>query len=422
MREDFARCRVALYSHDTMGIGHIRRNLLIAQALGHSELRPITLLLAGAREASAFALPPDVDCVTLPALHKEGDGHYRSRSLGIPTAELVSLRAKTICAALEAFEPDVLIVDKAPRGALGEVDLALARLRVAGRTRVVLGLRDVLDEPAAVRREWLRLRNEDAIGRFYDAVWVYGDRRVYDLVREYGLSPAVAAKVRFTGYFDQRERMRFAQADGIDPLQVLGLPPGRLVLCIVGGGQDGGRVAEAFAAAEMPPDTNAVILTGPNMPIRARRELYRRAARNPRLRVVEFLREPALLLDRADRVVAMGGYNTVWEVLSFEKRALIVPRVKPRREQWVRAERLRALGLVDVLHPADLTPDGAGRVAGPGRARAVGAGPDRPERPGAAAALPQGRAHRPVGLGPDHAATPVRLPCRFLRAFASATS
>jgi predicted glycosyltransferase len=52
----------------------------------------------------------------------------------------------------------------------------------------------------------------------------------------------------------------------------------------------------------------------------------------------------------------MGGYNTVCEILSFEKPALIVPRVKPRREQLIRAERLQALGLVDVLHPDHLTP------------------------------------------------------------------
>jgi len=68
------------------------------------------------------------------------------------------------------------------------------------------------------------------------------------------------------------------------------------------------------------------------------------------------MREPTRLLRHADHVVAMGGYNTVCEILSFGKPALIVPRVKPRCEQLIRAERLRALGLVDVLHPADLSP------------------------------------------------------------------
>jgi predicted glycosyltransferase len=135
----------------------------------------------------------------------------------------------------------------------------------------------------------------------------------------------------------------------------LGLPPGRLVLCLVGGGSDGGRLAEAFAQAELPPETNGVILTGPQMPHEVQERLCRCAARHKRLRVVRFVNEPALLLQQADRVIAMGGYNTICEVLSFEKRALIVPRVKPR-EQLIRAERFHDLGLLDVLHPDALNP------------------------------------------------------------------
>jgi predicted glycosyltransferase len=52
----------------------------------------------------------------------------------------------------------------------------------------------------------------------------------------------------------------------------------------------------------------------------------------------------------------MGGYNTVSEILAFEKRALVVPRVAPRREQLIRAQRMSELGLLDVLHPDQLTP------------------------------------------------------------------
>ena len=147
------RCRIPLYSHDTMGIGHMRRNLLIATALAHSSLRPSILLIAGAREASAFPMPPSVDCLTLPVYRKEADGRYQSRSLDLPLDQLVRLRAGTIAAALEAFEPDVLIVDKVARGAFAELDPALASSRAKGRTRCVLGLRDVLDDPDAVRRE-----------------------------------------------------------------------------------------------------------------------------------------------------------------------------------------------------------------------------------------------------------------------------
>src|SRR5215470_2690907 len=175
------RARVALYSHDTMGLGHMRRNLLIAESLVRGLFEPVVLMIAGAREAGGFAFPPGVDCVTLPALRKDAPGRYASRHLDVALQDLSALRAKTIRAVLDEFEPDVLIVDNVPRGALRELDRALAALRTRGGTHCVLGLRDVLDEPDIVRWEWHRTANEDALRDYYDAVWVYGDPNVYRL-------------------------------------------------------------------------------------------------------------------------------------------------------------------------------------------------------------------------------------------------
>jgi predicted glycosyltransferase len=64
----------------------------------------------------------------------------------------------------------------------------------------------------------------------------------------------------------------------------------------------------------------------------------------------------ASLINAADVVVAMGGYNTVCEILTMRKRALLVPRVRPGQEQCIRAERMAALGLLRMLHPDQLTP------------------------------------------------------------------
>ncbi|HYX82219.1 MAG TPA: glycosyltransferase [Gemmatimonadales bacterium] len=347
---------MALYSHDTMGLGHMRRNVLLAQALKHSRLEAVVLMIAGAREASLVTQAAGVDCIALPSLWKDGAGQYRPRHLDVSLDDLLAVRGRTVAAALEAFAPDVLIVDNVPRGALRELDATLEALRARGRTRLVLGLRDVLDDPATLQGEWTRAQNHEAVRRYYDAVWIYGDPAVYDPVREYGFTPDVAAKVRYTGYLDQRLRTRYAGRPQGDPVALLGLPPGPLVLCLVGSGQDGAELAEAFALAELPPNTNGVLVTGPSMPLEVRRRVARASAGRPGRRIVRYLSEPTRLVSRADHVVAMGGYNTICEVLSFRKPALIVPRVAPRREQLIRAERLQALGLVDLLHPAKLTP------------------------------------------------------------------
>ena len=272
---------------------------------------------------------------------------------------MIALRGRPIAAALEAFAPDVFIVDKVARGAINELDPALASLRTNGRTRCVLGLRDVLDEPAAARREWREAGGDDVIAAWYDALWVYGDPTVYDPVAEYGFGPEVAAKVRYTGYLDRRRQPGPAGLEDDTPTETPAQPAGlseRLVLCMVGGGQDGAALAETFVRADFPPGLTGVILTGPCMPAEVRQRLCRRAAVRPRLHVVPFVSDTGPLLGRADRVISMGGYNSVCEVLSCEKPALIMPRVQPRQEQLIRAERLRDLGLLDLLHPENLSP------------------------------------------------------------------
>jgi len=340
-----------------MGLGHMRRNLLLAQALRGSRLHAVVLMIAGAREASVLTGAGGVDCVALPSLLKDADGRYHPRHLDVSLPELVALRANTAGAALNAFDPDVLIVDNVPRGAVRELDPVLESLHANRHTRIVLGLRDVLDDPTTLQGEWALAENQDAVRLYYDAIWVYGDPAVYDTAHEYAFDPDVAAKVRYTGYLDQRSRYKVPLGGGSDPVAALGLTPGRLALCLVGGGQDGADLAKAFLEAELPPGTNGVLLAGPYMPVAERRRLSRRAARYPsRRRVVTFMREPTRILRHADQVVSMGGYNTVCEILSFGKPSLIVPRVKPRREQLIRAERLHAMGLVDVVLPGDLSP------------------------------------------------------------------
>lgn len=344
--------RVALYSPGMVGLGHMRRSLLLARTLVDSHLRITALLLAEGREANSFPMPSGVDCVSLPALRKDHSGDISPRYLRVPIEDVLRLRARTIRAVLESFAPDALIVDHLPRGAGGELDEALTILASRPGARCVLGLRDVLDEPEIVRREWRRWENEKSIRAHYDAIWIYGDPAVYDPVTAYRFPPDIAAKVRFTGYLDHRARIQSTH----DARSRLGLAGRRLSLCLLGGGQDGAPLGEAFLEATLPSGSAGIVLAGPYMPASDRERLHELAVGRPHVQVLDFLDEPTHLLSCADRVVAMGGYNTTWEILSFGKRALVVPRVRPGREQWIRAKRLEELGLVDVLEPEAATP------------------------------------------------------------------
>ena len=347
--------RIVLYSHDTLGFGHLRRNLLLADALRRCSSKPEILLLAGMREAGAFEIPAGVDCLTLPAYSKGSDGQYQPRDLGKDLGELTNLRASIIKAAIKNFEPELLVVDNVPRGAQSELDSTLQYLRASNcGTRVVLGLRDVIDSPSTVRKQWLRQRNFEAIREFYDAVWVYGDPAVYSLIDDCEFGEDIRSKTVYTGFLDQSLRLN-SQAARPSCDTVLGDDPRPYVLCAVGGGKDGSALCEAFSGATLPAGHRAILVTGSQMAKDKRQVIQTMVDANADITMVDFVREPIALMQGAAGIVSMGGYNTVCEVLSLGRPALIVPRVAPRQEQWLRANMLEARSLIDSLHPAQLS-------------------------------------------------------------------
>src|SRR6266699_5955025 len=159
--------RIALYSQGMVGFGHIRRNASIAQALRHSTLQPDIMLIAEAWQAGALLMPPGVDCVTLPALRRDANGGYNPRFLlDVSDGELIALRTRVIRSAMEVFDPDLLVVDCLPLGVAGELAQNLEYLKRRVKTRMVLGLRDVLYDPETVKRSWASHENIVAIENF----------------------------------------------------------------------------------------------------------------------------------------------------------------------------------------------------------------------------------------------------------------
>lgn len=349
---------IVFYSHDTMGMGHMRRNLIIAKSFLQSQLPVNILMIAGTSSATAFSMPQGMDRVILPSICKGDDGGYKARSINMSCEKIIHLRATIIKSVVKGFDPHVFIADGVPRGAGGELDPTLNFLHSTGRTRCILGLRDILDDPKVVHDEWARRGNEEYIQHYYDSVWIYGDPMFYDSVEEYNIFKGLNNKVKFTGYLD-RSNGGSDQTD--EPYQSLladlNLPPGKLVLCMSGGGEDGAKLLEAFSKSKLPPDTNGIMIRGPLMPENIKNIIDLNLKNNPRIRMLKFHPEPTKLIKMAERIIAMGGYNTVSEILSFGKPLLIVPRVFPRTEQLIRAIRIKEHGLGDYCHPEQLTPD-----------------------------------------------------------------
>ncbi len=356
--------RVMLYSHDTFGLGHLRRSRALAAAITQAIPEASALILTGSPVAGRFAFPDGVDHVRLPGVTKLPDGSYASQTIGMDIEEVTDLRAGLIQTTAQQYDPDVLIVDKEPTGFRGELLPTLQTLREAGHTKLVLGLRDVLDEPEVLAEEWARKSAVAATETYYDDIWVYGLRPVYDPTLGLPLSEDTRARLQFTGYLRR-------------DLSEIGTPPDQpYVLITPGGGGDGRAMVDlVLSAYEQDPDLapRAVLVYGPFLSGETRDDFEARVAQlNGRVTAVGFESRIETLFAGAQGVICMGGYNTFCEVLSFDKRAVIVPRTVPRLEQWIRANRAEELGLVRML---DEQRDG---LTVPAMIAAIRALPDQP--------------------------------------------
>ena len=355
--------RIALFTHDAYGLGHVRRSSRILAALAEREPTASLLLITGSPATHLLqALPPNADTLKIPTIVTSGAADTKPPTLDIGVAELASLRGAITQRALEVFEPDVFLVDNFPLGTRLELLPVLRALRHRP-TRTVVGLRDVVDPPKKVRKDWARDDLYGIIERLYDRVLVYGMQHVLDAVDAYGLSAEIDAKLRYCGYVTEAAT---AVRPAAEVRAELDLPEGFL-LATVGGGGDGRPLLETFLEARAAfPDRPALVATGEFMAPADREALRVAAAAHAGVRVVDHLSDLPSVMAAAGAVVAMGGYNTSAEILSVGARAVLVPRswrsgehgtrekARVDEEQLVRAEGLARLGAVDFVHPREL--------------------------------------------------------------------
>lgn len=331
--------RVLMYSHDTFGLGHLRRSRVIAEALTSRNSAIEVTILTGAPEVAAFPDSDRIRQIRLPPVKKLASGAYASWNSAVPYPETIAVRRAIIRAEAARLSPHLIIVDKEPCGLEGELLPALEVLKDIGST-IVLGLRDVLDAPDALHLEWQRKGAAACIERFYDELWVYGPSDFYDPLQGIPLPERLRERVRFTGFLAR---------------SVSGGAPrthrsGNYLLVAAGGGGDGyPLLSAALNGLGTLPELGAVIVTGPYMSGEEFLDLQCRAHSSPHVRVLRFDPHMQNLVAGARAMIAMCGYNSFCEALSFDIPTLYVPRTRPRQEQWIRALRSQALGWSAIL-------------------------------------------------------------------------
>ncbi|MGH6929588.1 MAG: glycosyltransferase family protein, partial [Dongiaceae bacterium] len=253
--------RVLIYSHDTFGLGHLRRCRAIAHALVEHNKDLSVLILTGSPIIGSFDFRARVDFVRVPGVIKLRNGDYTSLSLLIDIEETLAMRQSVIHHTADIFDPDLFIVDKEPLGLRGEVKNTLMMLKDRG-VPLILGLRDVMDEPGLLAPEWERKNVLPALRELYDDIWVYGLPQICDPLAGIDLSRSVRQKMTYTGYL---QRSLPTKPTTPTPLTKISEP---FILVTTGGGGDGEAIIDwVLRAYETDPGLPypALLVLGPFM-------------------------------------------------------------------------------------------------------------------------------------------------------------
>jgi len=383
--------RLMIYAQDGLGLGHMRRTTSIAAELIKLHPDSVVLTVEDSPLGNFFRTSPNHDYVKLPSIEKVRQGDWRAVNLPLGFDVVRAMREQLIRSVALNFRPDILLVDHMPHGAMGELKPALEVLRTAvPETRLVLGLRDIIDAPEVITQRWQLEGAYEAMERFYDLVLVYGRRDVFDLAAQYRLPEGVAQKVRYCGYVctpivpRYPERIRAQYTTGADAGT-------KLVVAMAGGGADAypmmRPLLDALPALQAKQRLALVMVTGPFMPKAERRDLQSRAA-GLRVPVRVTVSDPLSYIEAADLVIARAGYNTTMEILRSSTPALLIPRPGPSAEQRTRARLFNDRGWVDTLDPNDMNGSTLAEAIshGLGHERSVPAG-SRPNLGGLSAAV-----------------------------------
>lgn len=354
--------RVFVYVQHLLGIGHLKRSLVIARALQGAGWQ--VTVASGGHE--------------VPMLDKTGLHWVQLPPAGVADLSFKNLidergqavdqawearRTQLLLDAWHAAEADMLMVELFPFGRR-RMRFELLPLLQAARSRaepplVLSSIRDILGGGQGDARRQQRML--EAFERHFDHVLVHGDASIIGLEASFAPARQLGARLHYTGYVVDPIAMAPPSRDA--PTQpALGADGTDEVLVSAGGGAVGMPLLEAAILARplcQLRDRRWRVLVGVNVPDAQFQDLLRLADATGEGRVLIERARPdfVAMLARCVLSISQGGYNTVLELLSQRTRAVVVPFAGGgESEQSRRARLLASKGWLQCLEEAELTP------------------------------------------------------------------
>ena len=351
--------RVLVYTHNSIGLGHIFRILAIITGIKRS--RPdIDFLVISGTSVPGVLLRHEIEVIKLPSVRKEmtgGGNSFTPRFLhGTDLKDILEYRKQAIANAFDFFKPDVLMVEHYLTGLAGEVMPLLDRKRacrgtpadfaLAGISRGIMG--------GAPGSEGYPFASAD-YAPLYDFIYVFDDKATIDVNREcFGGDPLMEPRIRYVGRItdrgydeipdppETRSRLRLSK----EPIILMNL-------CRHGNIEALARhLVTAFHHTGLMSRFQVLMVLDPYL----ERTVLEGLQKDPlfeKVRFLPFFYALADLIRASELVICRGGYNIINELLLTDAKALVIPEHHPSGEQERRA-RLIPRNNITVMAEGDI--------------------------------------------------------------------
>jgi predicted glycosyltransferase len=331
--------KVAIYCHDTFGLGHISRAMKISRII-QKEKKTSIYIVTGSGGTAIFTPPYGVDFVKLPTLSRiyNQKTPYQAAVAHLNPSTVIDMRKAILLSFFRTFNPNIVIVDHSPKGIMGELEPSLEFLTQRKR-KLFFITRDILDDPRTVIRKWTKNGNYETLKKYYHQIIIAGDPKYYDAITHYHLKQT-NIPCAYGGYMITPKKETRKKTD---------------ILVSFGGGRDGSSIIldilSVIKKSGLTKNHTFHIILGPLFSPETARRLQREKTNG--IEILDWTPHAESPSDCCLRIT-MGGYNTFCESLSSLTPTIIIPREDVEKEQLIRARLFQKEGAVALVRQKDI--------------------------------------------------------------------
>ena len=355
--------RILMCSFDEVGLEQTSRAISIAATLTGAIEDCSILLLTDLSTIGRLKLPAKVDFVHLPRVARKNSNYHSTLGLNIEQSNTLKIRHEITQSTIKTFRPDILIFDESFLGSGDECKEIVSCISdELPNAKVIWGLSDTQGNPEYVISKWKKEGIFDIFDLHSDEIWIYGSRENFDYAEKYQLPEYISNKLLYTGYLTSQSVLPRTVCKDVASLNQ-GLPT---VVLLCGNDSDDYAFIDSYLrfieAAVAERSFQSIIMAGPSISSRKKRELMSRAQRLPNTLFKRFSKHGLHYIRFADLVISRGSYSVISEIVAHRKPSVIVPNYEAQSETYTRASLFEKLGFITILEPKHFSGDALGSI------------------------------------------------------------